>query len=90
MSQGYRVEYLPRTERFFKKHPTNLCSQIVKRLELVAQNPFASNNNIVQLRDPISGYRLRVGDYRAIYILDKDSGRLIVVKIDHRSSVYKP
>lgn len=90
MSQSYRVEYLSQSEKFFKKHPTNLCSQILKKIDLVAKDPFAPNSNLTQLKDPLLGFRLRVGDFRIIYILDRENRRLIVVKIDHRSSVYKP
>ncbi|KKU02673.1 MAG: Addiction module toxin, RelE/StbE family [Candidatus Amesbacteria bacterium GW2011_GWB1_47_26] len=90
MSQSYQVEYLPLTEKFFKKHPANLCSQILEKVDLVARDPFAPNSNLTQLKDPISGFRLRIGDFRIIYVLDKENRRLVVVKIDHRSSVYKP
>jgi len=90
MSQSYKVEYLSPTEKFFKKHPTNLCAQILKKVDFIAKDPFAPNSNLTQLKDPVSGFRLRIGNFRIIYILDKENHRLIVVKIDHRSSVYKP
>lgn len=89
MSQSYQVEYLPSAENFFKKHPANLCAQILKKVALVARDPFAANVNLTQLKDPKSGFRLRIGNFRVIYVLDKEKRRLIVVKIDHRSSVYK-
>jgi mRNA interferase RelE/StbE len=85
---AYSVIYLPATEKFFRKAPLNISSHIFRNLEIVAKNPFAQNPNLKKLQDPLSGYRLRVGDYRAIYILDQATRHLIVVKIAHRSVVY--
>lgn len=34
-------------------------------------------------------YKLRVGDWRAIYEIDRDTDRLITHIVDHRSKIYK-
>ncbi|GHV69582.1 hypothetical protein FACS1894199_18490 [Bacteroidia bacterium] len=55
-------------------------------------------NNLILLPRPfgytkIEGsenkYRIRVGDYRIIYTIEDDILTVEVVKVDHRSSVYK-
>lgn len=89
MTPSYEVVYLPLAEKFFKKSPTNISSHIFKSITNIAINPFIPNNNLKKLKDPLEGYRLRVGDYRAIYILDTTKKRLIVTKIDHRSAIYQ-
>lgn len=89
MNSGYEVIYLAPAEKFFKKHPKKLSSSVFHKINEVSINPFASNINLTKLKDPLSGYRLRVGDFRVIYILDTKTQRLVVTKIDHRSSVYK-
>ncbi len=61
MSQSYQVEYLPPAEKIFKKHPANLCTQILNKVDLVAKDPFAHNSNLTQLKDPISGFRCFCG-----------------------------
>jgi len=33
-------------------------------------------------------YRVRVGDYRILYEVDKNKNSIGIVKIDHRSRVY--
>ncbi len=40
-----------------------------------------------QLR-PSRFWRVRVGDYRVIYEIDRTSGRVIVLFVDHRKSLY--
>ena len=84
----YQVVYLPQAEKFFRKAPKNLALRILDRIDQVATNPAASNTNLSKLKDPLSGYRLRVGDYRVIYLLDHESYKLIVTKVDHRSAIY--
>jgi len=34
-------------------------------------------------------YRLRVGDYRVVYGIDRENRRIIVYAIGHRREVYK-
>lgn len=35
------------------------------------------------------GYRIRIGDYRVIYRIDKELQSIIIVKIRHRREVYR-
>lgn len=70
----YQAIYLPKAEKFFKKQPKNISQLIFQKIQSVVENPH--------------GFRLRIGDFRVIYILDEETKRLIVTKIDHRSSVY--
>jgi len=86
--KSYQVVYLPLAEKFFKKAPKNIALRILDKIDQIALDPQASNTNLKRLKDPLDGYRLRIGDYRVIYILDNPSSRLIVTKIDHRSAVY--
>lgn len=84
----YQVVYLPQAEKFFKKYPKNITSHVFSKIQALGSDPHASNNNLTKLKDPLSGYRLRIGDFRAIFILDEKTKRIVVAKIDHRSSVY--
>lgn len=87
--KSYLVVYLRDAERFIHKAPKNIALRILGHIDQVALNPLAQNTNLTKLKEPLDGYRLRVGDYRIIYTLDHESSRLIVAKIDHRSSVYR-
>lgn len=35
------------------------------------------------------GYRIRIGDYRVIYAIDKSSKIVTIIKIAHRKQVYR-
>ena len=61
--------------------------RIIKKLEwLIKQNdPLAF---AVRLTDPIIGqFRFRIGSYRVIF--DHCEGTITILKIGHRSSIYK-
>lgn len=65
-----------------------IAKRIRAKILALAQNPVASNNNVKKLTG-IEGYRLRVGDWRVIYTMQRQILTVIVVRIGHRSEAYK-
>ncbi len=37
----------------------------------------------------LDGWRIRIGDYRIIYIIEDNILRVLVIDIDHRKQIYK-
>ena len=68
--------------------PRNTANLIREKLVQIARDPFAPIPNAKKLQDR-SGYRLRVGDWRVIYEIDKDEVVIIVLKIAPRGEVYR-
>ena len=44
---------------------------------------------VKKLKDTISDYRVRVGDYRIIYEIDDDARQIVVRRISHRRDAYR-
>lgn len=86
----YRLLFDPQTEKFFKKHPKSESENILKRLNLLAQDPFAPHNNLTKLKEANDSYRMRVGDIRIIYAIDTNTSTIYVAEIKPRGSSYKP
>jgi mRNA interferase RelE/StbE len=61
-----------------------LRKRIVRKIEALAEN--FTFHEIKKLQNT-EGYRMRVGDYRVIFLLRSD--RLIVLKVIHRKNIYK-
>ena len=82
---AYNVVYKKSVQRDLKKLPKAEASRILDRIEReLARKPEA--NPILQ--GQFAGLRkLRVGDYRVIYIIEKAT--VLIVKIGHRKEVYK-
>ncbi|HXW94149.1 MAG TPA: type II toxin-antitoxin system RelE/ParE family toxin [Nitrososphaerales archaeon] len=73
----------PRAAKSIRKLERSVGGRIQKSLAELAQNPESGE----QLR-PSKFWKTRVGDYRAIYEIDRSNGRVIVLFIGHRKNVY--
>jgi len=87
MGEPYTLRFTEKTADNLKRLDKTVVRRILSKLEWLAEN--AATIPHAPLSGDWSGfYRLRVGDYRAIYRLDH-SGHLIVVEIvGHRSDIY--
>jgi mRNA interferase RelE/StbE len=68
--------------------PKNMAQLVREKLNQIAVDPFASIPNAKKLQGR-PGYRLRIGDWRVIYEINKDEIVIIVLKIAPRGEVYK-
>jgi len=67
--------------------PDKYYNLIGKHLLDLEQNPRPFG--YIKLADTDNTYRIRVGVYRIIYTIEDEILTVEVIKIDHRSSVYK-
>jgi mRNA interferase RelE/StbE len=67
--------------------PANTARLIRSKLDALAVDPAAPNNNVKRLKGS-AHYRLRVGDWRVIYALRDDALIIAVVRIAPRGGVY--
>jgi mRNA interferase RelE/StbE len=84
----YKIIYATQAAKSLLKMPRNTANLIREKLEQVAVDPFASIPNARKLQGR-PGYRLRVGDWRVIYEINKDQVVIIVLKIAPRGEVYR-
>lgn len=55
----------------------------------IAANPFVPNNNIKPLRGLPNAYRVRVGDWRASYVIDRRDNVIEVYEVAPRGGAYR-
>lgn len=60
---------------------------IMRKLEIVARDPYAAKG--VKKLSGRNEYRLRVGDWRALYLLDGKRLLVLVTNIGPRGGIYK-
>lgn len=65
------------------------AADIRAAIDRVAAAPFAPNNNIRPLSGTLDGYRIRVGDWRVLYRLDRAADTMEVVNIAPRGGAYR-
>jgi mRNA interferase RelE/StbE len=60
----------------------------MKRIRQLAQNPFPSDMKRVLGRKELV-FRVRVGDYRILYVVFQKEKEILISDIDKRSRIYK-
>lgn len=84
----YLVRFTPKALEQMAQLNKPIAQQVLKKLRWMAENfdqanhlPLAGNLKVV--------FKLRVGDYRALYTFDQQSQIIMVHFVQHRSEVYK-
>ena len=75
--------------RRLRAMPNNLERKIIDKIDSLAADPFAPNNNVTSLRGIDDGFRLRVGDWRVLYTLNAESRTMTIVAILPRGDAYR-
>jgi mRNA interferase RelE/StbE len=84
---GYEVTLSAEAQKNLKKIDNKMIVKIFKKLEELTSDKFGSLD-IKKLKEKKDLYRLRIGDYRIIYSIDRKEIIVLVVKIGHRKNVY--
>jgi len=84
----FRIEISREAIRSLRRMPTNIARLIRAKIDDLASDPQARNNNVKKLIGR-PGYRLRVGDWRVIYDLDNALRILAVERIAPRGGAYE-
>ena len=80
---SYGILLHPKANAFLDSIDANLRDRIRKKLRTLSDKP----ENGEKLKNS-NFWRLRIGDYRAIYEIDRNSENVVVLYIGHRSDVY--
>lgn len=84
----YRIEYSTAAIKDLRRVPVDVVDRIHARLQVIAADPYGRHPEVTRLQGQ-DGYRLRVGDWRALYALQDDRLMLLVVKVGSRGDVYR-
>jgi len=80
---SFRVFLHPKAAKSLKKLQESIGERIRNGLKELETSPEMGD----QLK-PSNFWRLRIGDYRAIYEIDRRRGRIVVLYVGHRKNVY--
>ena len=73
-------------EKELLKLDKNLAKRILDKIGLLGSDPFGQNS---QKLGGGKGYRIRIGDYRVVYTVDKSTKTVTIIRIRHRRDVYR-
>lgn len=83
----FKVAYSKSARKALKAMPRNVAGLIVEKIGVLAADPFVPNNNVRKLTGH-PGYRLRVGDWRVVYLIYEQALLIAVVRIAPRGEAY--
>jgi mRNA interferase RelE/StbE len=83
----YRIEYSKQSIRALRRMSANMAALIRSKIEGVAQDPLGAQG--VKKLSGREGYRLRVGDWRVLYLLDGQRLRVLVTEVGPRGGIYQ-
>ena len=89
MPKVTRVTFKKSTLRRLRDMPKAQARAARRMLGLIAADPAFRHNELKPLRGVGKGYRLRVGDWRISFVLDRRAGVLDVFEIAPRGSAYR-
>ena len=85
----HSVQLVKSARKEFDLLPAKLQSKIVEALLLLSQNPYSDLLKVKKLKGTSELYRIRIGDHRVVYKIRNEILVVIVIKIGHRSDVYR-
>ncbi len=87
MTARYQIELTRTARRALDSLPTKVQKQIDRQILALAKNPYPPGSK--KLRGAEGFHRIRVGDYRILYIVEADRLVIVIVTIGHRGEVYR-
>ena len=83
----YRLEVKEKAIKELAKVRPDTGMKLLKSIDTLASNPRPRQSH--KLSGSENCYRLRVGDYRVLYLVDDKSEIISVYKVGHRREVYR-
>ena len=83
--------YTIRFDRKVKKDFRSIPAQDIKRIESAIQD-LSSNprpDGCIKLKESNNYYRIRVGSYPLVYLIEDENLLILVVRVDHRRDIYR-
>lgn len=84
-----RLVLSPDALKALAKLPMKRRQAIMRRLSTIAADPFGHHAGVKSLAGVNGGFRLRVGDWRVLYVVDPAAQSVRVYRVGPRGRVYK-
>lgn len=84
----YRLNYSKQVDNTLRRMLRNRARIIRKNLTILAADPYVANNNAVKLQNE-DLYRLRIGDWRAIFDIQEDELIVLIIRLAPHGKVYQ-
>lgn len=84
---SYKISFKRSVEKDLRKIDKKEVKRILSSVEVLREMPIPPNSR--KLVGATSTFRMRVGDYRVVYILNEQEEAIEIQRIRHRKDVYR-
>ena len=84
---NYKISIVRSALRSLQKIEKKTQKRIEKKIDTLASNPIPEDSK--KLKGKRDLYRIRVGDYRIVYIIENRKLVVLIIKIGHRREIYR-
>jgi mRNA interferase RelE/StbE len=84
---AYEIAFTPAALRQLASLDASMRRRVARRIEALGTDPRSADAEM--LRGGDGETRIRLGDWRVIYVVRQDELVVLVIKIGHRSDVYR-
>ncbi|MCB0338728.1 MAG: type II toxin-antitoxin system RelE/ParE family toxin [Bdellovibrionales bacterium] len=84
---SYKVTLKKSVEKDLRRIDRVQVPKIVSAIQALSENPFPANSR--KLVGSTKTYRVRLGDYRVLYIVDEAVREIEVQAVRHRKDAYR-
>ena len=81
----YEIKWTEIAAKQFGRLDKTVQKRIIKKLESIRDDPFFYATRLIGFEL----YKVRVGDYRVILSIEKNTLVILVLKVGHQSKIYK-
>lgn len=82
----YSVYTTSRADRQLERLDSEVYARVMAVIFALGDEPHPVGSTKLKGRD---GYRVRIGDYRALYLVDEEAREITMYRIAHRREVYR-
>ena len=84
---SYNIVFKPSIEKDLRFLPKSVIVRVLRQIEALRKDPFPRQSSKLAGAEQL--YRIRIGDYRVVYAVDKELREIVVHYIRHRREVYR-
>jgi mRNA interferase RelE/StbE len=81
----YEIIFTKKAIEEFNKLESAIKERIWGKIKLCKEDPFRFLKHLTE----VDGFKLRIGDYRAIADVDNSSKTIKILKVGHRRNIYE-
>jgi mRNA interferase RelE/StbE len=84
---NYSVEVKPSARKELEALPDNVLARVLRKIDSLRSTPRPAGCK--KLKGYKDQWRVRVGDWRVVYIIDEAAKLISITRIAHRREVYE-